>query len=239
MTQPVWKIESVLQLLLGVFGGIAFAGFLAAGLGYQSAPGQIDYVMMLVGALSFHGVGILWLNWFVRDHQMSWPQALGLRDQSAVNSVLPGLLTGVVGFFLCISVGDVSAWLLRQFTVEPELQTTIQALQSTTSRGWIIVFGCIPIVLAPVVEEFLFRGILYPLVVQLGFPRLAFYGSSVLFSASHANLNAFLPLLALAMVLVWLYRRAGLLACIVAHATFNAINFTLTLQHGALSAANP
>jgi membrane protease YdiL (CAAX protease family) len=89
-----------------------------------------------------------------------------------------------------------------------------------------------------VAEEVLFRGILYPAIKQAGHPRVALWGTALLFAAVHMNLVTFLPLAVLALVLTALYERTNnLLAPITAHVLFNALNFVtlLVLQHmGAL-----
>jgi hypothetical protein len=88
------------------------------------------------------------------------------------------------------------------------------------------------VVLAPVAEEFVFRGMLYPFVKQLGYPRLAWLGVSALFALIHVNAATVVPLFALALALTWLYEKTdNLLAPITAHALFNAANFTLLLTH--------
>jgi len=79
---------------------------------------------------------------------------------------------------------------------------------------------------APVVEEIIFRGILYPALKQHGWPRLALWGTSLLFALTHANAATLLPLSFLAMLLVFLYERTGnLLAPILTHSLFNAANY--------------
>jgi len=83
-------------------------------------------------------------------------------------------------------------------------------------------------VLAPVAEEFIFRGVLYPFVRQLGWPRLAWFGVSFLFALIHVNAVTFVPLLVLALVFVWLYEKTDcLLAPIAAHCLFNTANLVI------------
>lgn len=223
-------------MLLGVFGGIALAGFLVAGLGYQPRPGEIDRVMMLVSAISFHGVGLLWLHWLVRDHELTWSEALGLRARRLWLVLLLAVVTGLAGFYICNQVGGLVLKLLEQFEVPAESQATVQALQTAVSPVWVLAFGVISIGLAPVVEEFVFRGLLFPVLKQLGFPVAAWLTSTLLFAVIHANLQALVPLVVLAFMLTWLYEKTdNLLAPILAHSTFNAINFGLTLKYGAFS----
>lgn len=234
LTVKPWKIESILQLLLGIFGSITFSGMLAVALGYRADPGQIDHVMMLIAAISLHGVGLFWLNWFVKDHQLKWKDIVCPHLTRLPVLVLLGLVGGVIGFYVCMFLGGWIARVFTHFSVAPEAQSTIIALQSSISLPWIIFFGFVSIVLAPVVEEVLFRGILYPMVKQLGHPGMALWGTSILFAASHANLQAFIPLTVLAIGLIWVYEKSNsLIAPIVMHSSFNAINYTLTIHYGA------
>lgn len=84
------------------------------------------------------------------------------------------------------------------------------------------------VVLAPVAEEFIFRGVLYPVIKQLGYPRLALFGVSALFALIHLDAAIALPLFVLALGLTWLYERTDtLLAPIAAHGLFNAANLVL------------
>ena len=51
-------------------------------------------------------------------------------------------------------------------------------------------------------------------------------GTALLFAASHSNTMTFVPLVLLAFMLTWLYERTGnLLTSILAHSTFNLVNF--------------
>jgi membrane protease YdiL (CAAX protease family) len=94
------------------------------------------------------------------------------------------------------------------------------------------------VLLAPLAEEVLFRGILYPAIKQAGHPRLALWGTALLFAAVHLNVATFVPLTVLALVLTALYEWTNnLLAPIAAHVLFNAFNVVLLVvlqQMGAL-----
>jgi len=86
--------------------------------------------------------------------------------------------------------------------------------------------GLLAIVVAPFVEELVFRGLIYPTLKQNGFPGLALWGTSILFAAIHSNLMILLPLTFLAVVLTLLYETTdNLLAPIAAHSLFNFVNF--------------
>lgn len=225
-------------MLLGLFGGMALTGIFAVALGYRPVPGQVDHVMLIVGAFSFHGVGLLWLNWFIRDHELTWPMILGLQSRSLTRALLLGPLTGILGFIVCRYASLLVNVVMRHFQVTSEAQSIVTALQTSVSTSWIAFFGVVSIVLAPIVEEFIFRGLIFPIVKQAGFPIMAWAGTSLLFAAIHGNLQAFIPLTVLALMLTWVYNFTdNLMASILAHGTFNAINFVLTIHAGALLSA--
>ena len=84
------------------------------------------------------------------------------------------------------------------------------------------------VVMAPICEELLFRGVIYPSLRDLGHRRLAIAASSLLFAAIHGSLALMLPLTVLAVILVWLYEKTGsIVAPVLMHAAFNAVNFAM------------
>jgi membrane protease YdiL (CAAX protease family) len=126
-----------------------------------------------------------------------------------------------------------SSKLIDLVHLNPKDQQFVQELSNPgLSLAEKVFMGVLAIVVAPVVEELLFRGILYPAIKQQGWPRLALWGSSALFALIHFNMASFVPLLIFAAVLVRLYESfENLLAPMVAHSLFNAANFlTLIFQ---------
>src|SRR5439155_16515048 len=111
---------------------------------------------------------------------------------------------------------------------ETQEQQAVHALRVANTWSNRLVLAVLALVLAPVVEETFFRGMLYPAIKQAGFRRLALWGVSLLFACVHSNAVSFVPLLVLAILLTALYERTGnLLAPISAHALFNGLNFVL------------
>ncbi|HTL16706.1 MAG TPA: CPBP family intramembrane glutamic endopeptidase, partial [Patescibacteria group bacterium] len=114
------------------------------------------------------------------------------------------------------------------FQLKPEEQESVQTLQLAVTWLPRVVLGVVTILLAPAAEELVFRGILYPAIKKAGFPRLALWGTALLFAAVHMNLVTFIPLAVLALGLTLLYERTdNLLASITAHALFNLMNFAM------------
>jgi len=191
-------------------------------------PAGSSLRQILIGVLSFQGAALLLVGYFVREHRLSWREAFGF-GHNWRNALLLGLMLACL--YLPLAEGLQRAMLvlmehLPRLPFKPEEQQAVQVLRSAASWGERLSLGLVTILLAPVTEEVLFRGILYPWVKQAGFPRLALWGTAVLFAAIHANFAIFLPLFVLAVALTLLYETTdNLLAPIAAHSLFNGLNF--------------
>lgn len=163
---------------------------------------------------------------FLRKNSMTWAEAFGLKTQRLARHILLAVGAILVVLPVCLGVLWISQRLMEWRSITPEVQTMVKALQSAKGLDQYVLLGVTAILLAPVWEEIVFRGILFSAVRQAGFPRLAWIGTSLLFAASHVNLMTFVPLFLFGAVMVWLYQRTdNLLAPVVGHALFNGLNF--------------
>jgi len=206
----------------------------------MAGPTPHSVLQMVISAIGFQGSVILLMILFTREHGVEFPEAFGLR-------VFPGraVAYGIImaGLFLPVArlLQQGSGDLMRLIPgLYPEEQQAVQTLRMAGTFGERLALGIITIGLAPVAEELLFRGVLYPWIRQFGFPRLAIWITSLLFAAVHFNLATFVPLAAFSFGLTWLYRWQGnLLSPITAHATFNAMNFSILYIMERMEQANP
>jgi membrane protease YdiL (CAAX protease family) len=112
--------------------------------------------------------------------------------------------------------------------MEPAVQEAVTTLQSELGVPQQIYMAGAAVLLVPFAEELLFRGVLYPTIKGLGWPRAAFWGTAILFGAVHMTLMTFVPLAFLGLCLNWLYEKTeNLLAPIFAHSLFNLANLIL------------
>ena len=225
-----WVLETFVRrvvIVLSLFYSGLLLGAWAQKLG---GPAGHSVWQMLVGTLSFQGAALLLVWRFLREHQAGWREAFGLR-----NAWVHACLFGVIAACVFLPVGRTLQWLSMlamehapQLPIKPQEQEAVQTLR--VAATWVdrVTMGVITIVLAPVGEEVLFRGILYPWIKQAGFPKLALWITSAVFAAVHLNMAIFLPLFVLAMVLAVLYEYTdNLLAPITTHSLFNALNFAM------------
>ncbi len=226
-----WRGEAVVQfcavqLVCFCLGVILVSLLQKNGLtGFKSPDG---FGTVLLGTLSFQGATWALIYFFLRHHQVHWREVFGLRESRWLRALLLTLLTVFVVLPVAWWLQQASGLVLEKAGFPPEEETAVMLLAGAKSwwtRGYLGVFA---VVIAPVAEEFIFRGVLYPFVKQLGYPRGAWIGVNFLFALIHMDATAFLSLFALALALTWLYERTdNLLAPIAAHSLFNAANLAV------------
>jgi membrane protease YdiL (CAAX protease family) len=229
-----WTLEAVAHLFLGVimtlFGGSILAGIVQT-VRFGFAPATVHFLQMTIMVLFFQGAALVWIGIFLHRSKISWREAFGLRPASTIAVVLAGLASGVV--FLPVAwLAQIISQMLMEFAhIKVVEQSAVAELQNAALNGpEKILLGVFTILLAPIAEESLFRGILYPALKQTGRPRLALWVTSLLFGLLHMNMAIFAPLVLLALLLTYLYESSGsLLAPIAAHGVFNAVNYLYLL----------
>ena len=226
-----WRGEAVLQFcgaqLFCFCLDLMMAGLLQKS-GFAAFQPPDGFGAVLLGTLGFQGVAWLLILFFLRQHQIGWREALGFRGPQLPRALLLAVPTVFILLPAALGLQQVSAVVLTKLGWPPEDQIAVTLLASTKSWWMRVYLGVFAVVLAPVAEEFIFRGMLYPFVKQLGSPRLAWIGVSFVFALIHYDAATFVPLFVLALALTWLYEKTdNLLAPIAAHSLFNAVNLVI------------
>lgn len=229
VSQKSWQLEPALRLglrLLGAFAvGLVLAGITRKLLGDRLVEDSL--LNLLLAVLAFQVAGLVFIALFLREQRVGWAAAFGFRTDWR-GAVGWGVAVGLAALPVVWGLQWLSGTALQALGFDVGEQDAIRLLRGSETLGKQVFIGVVAIVLAPPVEEMLFRGILYPFIKQSGFPRWALWGVALLFAFIHGSLPILLPLVAFALVLAWLYERTdNLLAPIIVHAIFNAANFAM------------
>ena len=232
LTHKPWNPESLLwlgcALMLALVPGAAVANLFEAGSVAQMAANvTVLPVAILVSV-------IVWLQANRRVYRQSFrlADAFGFARGNTVRCLLLGLGTGLMLVIIAMMLAWCTNELLKAFgdEAEPQKLVTLIAEEAakpdrTASRIFFVVMA---VAVAPIAEEILFRGILYPVIKQIGHPSLAAIGTAILFALFHVNLLTFASLTVVALGLIAVYELTdNLLAPITAHAVFNASNLIM------------
>jgi membrane protease YdiL (CAAX protease family) len=164
----------------------------------------------------------IWKDWSIPNAQpISWDIGIGI-------------LTWVISFPLVIVVGQLADLLLILISgFESYEQVAVRYLKTTLSSPEQLTIALITILLAaPIIEEFLFRGILQTYFKRYMGTPLAIICSSLCFACFHfapsqgiGNISLIITLFTFALFLGFIYeRQSSLFASIGLHMTFNAMS---------------
>ena len=228
LSKKPWQAEIVLFFGAAMFACYGFVAVLAVLLqksGIAGFQNPDDAGFALLGTLGIEGPACIFILVFLRLHKIDWRAAFGFHGPDLGKSLLLAavLLPAVLLMVWLLQV--VSGIMLEEIGFPLENQRAVEMFLGLKSSWIRVSFGIFAVVIAPVAEEFIFRGMLYPFVKQLGSPRAAFFGISAIFAEIHFDAGTLVPLFALALALTWLYEKTdNLLAPIAMHSLFNTAN---------------
>lgn len=238
LPRATWRWwEVVVFTLIGFVAGVVAALPLYAAFD-PSASGAVDGPGLLISAVADVVMGSVLILWLRSAHPgwqrvVGWPARDGIGAEVGVG-IGYGLLLEVVSFV----TGLVVAIALEAITDRP-VEAPVQV--DPDLGGWgIVMLVALACVVAPIVEEFVFRGLLFrSLADRHGF-WIGALGSAIPFGLTHVAVGSSVDLWALRITLMvvgvflaWVHwRRRNLLANIVAHATFNSIGVAIILAGG-------
>lgn len=178
--------------------------------------------------------GVVWLTVKARRGQMA---GQALREQWGTRRLaLPAV--GALSIWICLAAfaiimpaAAVVQNALRAMGYEPQVQPQVQMFLSADSPVEMAFLLVQAVILAPVIEELLFRGLLQPVLKV----RLGAWGSvllaAALFSLVHFHAESFVQLMLLGIIMGVAYEATGsLLLAMGIHATFNTLQATLMLS---------
>ena len=227
LSEKPWKPIDTL-VVMAVLAVIFLLGVVVSTIGQRAEAVEtaIDPGVNFIFYVIFCGVIWALVHLMVRARGASWRTAFGFNAPRQMSALLTALGVTMIVFPIAVFLRWISADLMQRIGRQPAPQQSVQMLQTTVALAPQIYLAIQAIVFAPITEELLFRGILYPSIKQQGYPKLALVITSVLFGGLHLNLMLFVPLTFLGLMLGWLYEKTDNLgASIFAHSLFNLANY--------------
>ena len=234
LSHKPWNPESLLWLgcglMLALAPGAAVAGLFEDGSIAQMAANVTALPVAILVAV------VVWCQANRRIYQspIRLADTFGFNRNNTGCCLLLGLAAGLGLVLIAMALALLSNLLIHALgdQAEPQKLVTLIAEESAKKENipTLIFFVVMSVAVAPIAEEILFRGILYPAIKQIGHPLLAAIGTALLFALFHVNLLTFASLTVVALGLIALYEFTdNLLAPITAHAVFNASNLIMLI----------
>jgi membrane protease YdiL (CAAX protease family) len=205
--------------------GALFLLFFQLGMSQATTAGPTDYsrisVMVLILSAAFQfflaGITIAIVAWRVRPvawlglKWSKWPHALWIG---------PSVVAGMWLTLVTLQAGGYMKWM--EALGAETVQDTVKFFQHSQDKLALGAMAVAAVIVAPLCEEIVFRGYLYPAAKRFTGPATAMFCSALLFSLAHGSLAMLLPLFLLGFAFAWIYERTGSLwAPIFAHFCVN------------------
>lgn len=183
---------------------------LVVSIGFQLLIAGIVMAFVLPRVRAVEWLG---LNW------KSWPWAF---------VIAPGAVVGMWLFFGGLQLSGFMKW-IESMGVE-SVQDTVKLLQQSTDPLVIGLMAGAAVIAAPLCEEIVFRGYLYPATKKFIGPWAACVCSALVFAAAHGSIAALLPLFVFGCLLVFIYEKTGSIwAPMAVHFCFNGATVLIQL----------
>jgi len=162
-------------------------------------------------------------------YRQGW-SALGL----SMKNWLRGVFLGITGYIAILPLFLLIVLLITRISGYFDYQPPVHPLVNIFFKegnpfilGGVIVLA---VLVAPVIEEIVFRGFIYSAVKKRAGITLAIIVTSALFSLLHMSIFSFLPIFFLGIALAYLYEKTGLLiSSITLHVIHNSILISMLL----------
>lgn len=232
LVNPVWHRWDPLIGVGILIGSLVFIWVLVAlvVIGFDPTGAAEDYVLAVLGVayeLMFAG----WVLLLANRRRINLTQ-LGFRRPDR---------WGPIGIAVVGAYGSLLGWgafvtMLDQLGVdvswiEGSNEIPIdEGIDTAPLIGLLILFGIAVVVVAPLAEELLFRGLLFRGLDGVWPGWAAIVVSGLAFGAFHLNLPVLVPFSLIGMIFAWAYKASGSLwVTIGAHFIVNSVSFIVTV----------
>ncbi|WP_193212679.1 CPBP family intramembrane glutamic endopeptidase [Luteolibacter marinus] len=210
---------------------LVFFSLTAGSLGTDPTPVEDKFQPPALVASIFFQLMLMAMVMFFVKWRVSLTSWLGLKWRQWPFAMVIAPLT--VFFMWCLmgalQLSGWNGWLEESLGIE-SMQEAVQLLQEAKDPVVIALMAVAAVLVAPLAEEVIFRGYLYPAAKKFCGPAGGIIFSSMVFAAAHANVVALLPLFILAVILCLIYEATGSIwANISVHFLFNAATVALQL----------
>jgi uncharacterized protein len=203
----------------------------------DASKGAVDpsISLILLNMVFMLALCVLLLLYLVVLRGMSPAELFGLRRLSIAKAAGIALLSIIPLYIVVSLVAAVVTWWAKDVWPDIQPQDAVKAFKTASSPSLKATMGIAAVVVAPLVEETVFRGFIYGVLKRYTDGWYAAVCSAALFAIVHMHVGSLVPLFVLALGLCAAYERTGsLLVPMGMHALFNGVSttFLLLYPHG-------
>ncbi len=223
-----WTLQDVAFVTLALATWITSAWWLQQ----NAEPGRANSVLIGIGSfLTVFLTVAVYSACAIRSKKTTWRHAFGMNRESFGRQCRAGGFLYLAFMPPFVLIGWLYAMALKGFNLQTDRQKILRVfIDPNLPLGSRIAIVVMAVIMAPIWEETLFRGIASSALAKQARLWLVVGVVSLFFAAIHGHLPALLPLFTLAVALSLAYIHTGsLVVPIVMHAIFNSVTLTFAL----------
>jgi hypothetical protein len=220
--EAVWTTGDVLRVILIFLScGYVFAIFQVPFVKYIPILKNQNFNMIFnTGIVNIGAIAVIFF--FVTKKYGQGVNALGLSSRKIPQSVFIGITGYITAIPVIFIIMLLTFLVVKLIGYEPPVQPVVEVFmkeERTSVLGVSVLFAAI---CGPIAEEIFFRGFMYSAVKKkTGIPG-AILITSALFSGLHTHIVGFMPIMALGVLLAYLYEKTGsIIPSITVHVIHN------------------
>jgi membrane protease YdiL (CAAX protease family) len=183
---------------------------------------KTDNVRMMVNSSILDALAVIFIIYFTVIRRKEPLAALGISARNFLKNVFYGvvgyiaLIPGLVLILAAIAV------IINITKYVPERQPVVELFLKEKGVAFLTYSSLFAAIIGPMIEELFFRGFLYSALKKYTGIFWAMTATASLFAALHAHIVGFFPIMALGMLLAYIYEKTGtLVSSITVHMIHN------------------
>lgn len=220
---PQWNIWTAALIVGATILLMNFVG----GIMLSSAPHTDRGIILPLSYFISMPAGCVFGYFVLRGKVPSIMSDIGVSPVRALTGIPRGVLVLAAMYPLFLLVSQMSILYLKTIGADTSPQAVVEEMRASTGAGKIMLI-VMAVAVAPICEEFLFRGVLFNGLRRSIGADEAIFVSALLFMAMHPFVIDLVPIFFLAVFLAYAYERTGnLWVPIGMHSLFNSISVLL------------
>jgi uncharacterized protein len=198
----------------------------------SKSASDLSLSLILLNMVFMLALCVLLLLYVVILRGMSPAELFGLRRLSFAKAAGIALIAIIPLYMVVSLVAAAVTWWAKDVWPDIQPQDAVKAFKTASSPSLKATMGIAAVIVAPLVEETVFRGFIYGVLKRYTDGWFAAVCSAALFAIVHMHVGSLVPLFVLALGLCAAYERTGsLLVPMGMHALFNGVSTTFLLLY--------
>jgi membrane protease YdiL (CAAX protease family) len=181
-----------------------------------------DNFRMILNSSILDALAVIFIIYFTVIQYKEPLAALGISARNFLKNVFYGVVGYIALIPVLILILVIIASLINVTKYVPERQPVVELFLKEKGVAFLTYSSLFAAIIGPIIEELFFRGFMYGALKKYVGIFWAMVVTASLFAALHAHIVGFFPIMALGMLLAYLYEKTGtLVSSITVHMIHN------------------